>query len=111
MRVFPCADRRFRNDQEMIFYFNVYNPGVDDISGHPKVAVSLSLVRDGRPVGLQFPIFELSELESQPLPHIQVARAIKMGNLPPGIYVLRAEVLDRSRGKAITTQASFELVP
>ena len=111
MRVFPSAERRFRRDQDLIFYFNVYNPTVSVQTGHPDVEVNLSLAREGQPVGVEIPAFQLSQMEYQPLPHIQVARFIKTAQLPPGGYVLRAQVLDRSQGKTVSTQAFFELVP
>lgn len=110
-RIFPCAERRFRRDQKLIYYFNVYNPRVSARTGRPEVDVNLSLARDGRPVGVRMPEFQPSRVEAAPVPHIQVARFLELGSLPPGDYVLRAKISDLEQGKSVLTQASFKLVP
>lgn len=110
-RIFPCAERSFRHDQKLVYYFNVYNPRVSARTGSPEVEVNLSLARDGRPVGVRMPEFQPSRVEAVPVPHIQVARFVELGSLPPGDYVLRAKISDLEQGKSVITQASFKLVP
>lgn len=111
VRIFPCAERHFRDHQNLIFYFNVYYPAMHPERGRPDVQVKLSLLREGRPLQLALPVYEISDLKPAPILHMQVARYLKLAGLAPGAYVLRATVQDRVRGQSVVAQAPFELGP
>ena len=107
--IFPCAVRRFHNQQNLIFYFNVYRPQVRPENGRPDVLVTLTLAREGRPINVILPSYILSEIELTPVRHVQVARYLRLEGLPAGPYLLRAKVEDRIGGRSVSTQAAFEL--
>ncbi len=109
--IFPCAARRFHNQQNLIFYFNVYRPEVRPENERPDVLVTLTLAREGRPLNVILPSYILSEIELIPVPHVQVARYLRLEGLPAGPYLLRAKVEDRVGGRTVFTQAAFELEP
>ncbi len=111
VHIFPCAARRFHNWQNLIFYFNVYHPEVRPENGRPDVLVTLTLAREGRPLHVTLPSYVLSEIESKPVRHVQVAHYLKLEGLPPGSYFLRAKVEDELAGHSVFTQAAFELEP
>ena len=111
VRILPSSDRRFRSPEDLIYYFDVYYPKLDPATGNPDVKVTFSLERDGRMVDLALPAYQASDFELKPLPHVQVARYLKLAGLSPGDYLLRARIQDRVCGRSVSTQASFELLP
>lgn len=111
VRILPTSNRSFRSPQNLIYYFDIYYPKLDPATGHPDVMVTFSLERDGRTVDAVLPAYQVSNLESSPLPHVQVARYLTLVGLSPGDYLLRAHIQDHVCGRSVSTQASFELLP
>ncbi len=106
-RILPAAGRRFSADDRLLFYLNLYRPGVDRDSVRLDLAVSL--YKAGQRVGGMTETIRSKELEADPVPYLKVARYLDLRGLEPGRYLIRAELHDRVRDQRLATQTGFEI--
>jgi len=53
----------------------------------------------------------LTDIQSQPVPHLTFAQYLKLANLAPGKYQAMIETKDMVTRKSTKQEASFEIVP
>ncbi len=109
VKILPSARCHFRNGDNLIFYFDIYNAQSDTHSKKADVAVQLSLMRDGRPMNVHLPDYRLNDYLAEPIPHITLARYLQLANLQPGDYVLIATVRDSLSGETAMSRAAFKV--
>ena len=89
---------------------SVYNAANSSDTGKPLVRVTVRLMKDGQPATRPFD-FVLTEVQSQPVPHLNFAEFIKLASLAPG----RLPGVDRTKDmvtrKFTKQEAAFEMVP
>jgi GWxTD domain-containing protein len=114
IKVVPKPDRTFSKKDELWYFYELRNPGVDD-AGHPRIQMKLELdgtaAANGEKVTRLSP---LSEVEANPLKgvpgHYGVGSAIPLEALPPGEYALRVKVSDTVRKTSYNLQDHFKIV-
>jgi hypothetical protein len=106
----PSADRQFRASDNLIMFLAVYNYANSSESGTPLVRVTVRLSKDGQPVTKPFD-FVLTEIQSQPVPHLTFAEYIRLANLTPGRYQASIETKDMVTRKFTKQEAAFQIVP
>ena len=114
IKVVPKPDRTFSKKDELWYFYELRNPGVDD-AGHPRIQMKLEL--DGTAAGTGEKVARLappSEVEANPLKgvpgHYGVGSAIPLEALPPGDYTLRVKVSDTVRKTSYNLQDHFKIV-
>src|SRR5690606_22683573 len=110
VRVYPSLSNRFRLDQSLKAYFQVYNLAIDQSSGAPDFTITYRLIRDGSTV------VEMSEHTGESVQFYSDRRMVVVENLPieglaAGQYRLEVEVQDRISGDDIVEQADIILEP
>jgi len=105
----PSAARQFRASDNLIMYLAVYN-ATNSETGKPLVRVTVRLMKDGQPATRPFD-YVLTEVQNQPVPHLEFAEYIRLAGLSPGHYQATIEVKDMVTRKSTNQQASFEIVP
>jgi VWFA-related protein len=105
-RVLPLARRVFRNQDKLVFYFDIYNFRLSQLNS-PEVAVTVSLSRSGSAQRLTLP--ELIIRDGQPGSSLSVAKYIELEGLAAGTYFLTANVVDRVAVKTIEARTSFAI--
>jgi hypothetical protein len=108
-KILPSAQCEFRNGDNLIFYFDVYNPKMQT-ENKVDVAVSAWLMRNGQRLALGLPDFRLTRLEPTPLPHLTVARYVRLAGLEPGNYSLVVAVRDLLADRTTIAQAPFTAI-
>lgn len=106
----PSAALKFRNNDNLIMFLDVYNAANSTETGKPLVRVSVRLLKDGQPA-TKFFDFVLTEIQSQPVPHLTFAQYLSLVNLAPGRYQAMIETKDMVTRKATKQEAPFEIVP
>jgi hypothetical protein len=106
----PSAALQFKNTDNLIMFQAVYNAANSPETGKPLVRVSVRLMKDGQPA-TKFFDFVLSDIQSQPVPHLMFAEYLRLANLPPGRYQAMIETKDMVTLKSTKQEASFEIVP
>jgi VWFA-related protein len=105
-KLLPSARRQFRNGDNLIYLFNVYNVG----QAKPAVEVRVSIERPGSSP-MKLPPYRVEQLDSVPVPHVTVGRYVSLAGLPAGRYILSAEAEDLSSKQVCRARTSFEIVP
>ena len=106
----PSAALKFRTSDNLIMFQNVYNAANSTETGKPLVRVSVRLMKDGQPA-TKFFDFVLTDIESQPVPHLTFAQYLPLANLAPGHYQAMIETKDMVTRKSMKQEAPFEIVP
>ena len=114
IKVVPKPDRTFSKKDELWYFYELRNPGVDD-TGTPRIQMKLEL--DGTAAANGEKVTRLappSVVEANPLKgvpgHYGVGSAIPLEALPPGEYTLRVKVSDTVRKTSYNLQDHFKIV-
>ncbi len=122
VKIVPKGDRVFSNKEELSYFVEVLNPGIDEGTNLPKLQVRLELIgapgKDGKPGRtISAPIADTTALPLTGAPgpgQYAVLAGIPLGEmknpLPPGNYTLRVKVFDQVRKQSWTTEQPLKLV-
>jgi len=106
----PSAARQFRTTDNLIMFLGVYNAANSTETGKPLVRVTVRLMKDGQPA-TKFFDYVLTDIESQPVPHLTFAQYVPLTNLAAGRYQAMIETKDMVTRKSTKQEASFDIVP
>jgi len=110
IQIRPSPSREFHPTDNLIIFFKVYNAALARETGKPLVRVTVTLMKDGkqatRPVD-----YQLTEPETEPVPHLTFAKYIKLTGLPPGKYSAVIESRDIVQKKVVKQEAWFVIGP
>jgi len=115
LKVVPKADLAFTNQDDLWYFVEVNNPGIDTASNMPKLQLGIDLLAAGKPVAR----LPLSEAPAAPLSgvtgpgHYAVWDSIplpKMSTpLKPGDYTLKLKIVDTVTKQSYTVEQSFKI--
>jgi VWFA-related protein len=104
----PSPSREFHPTDNLIVFFKLYEAAVAPETGRPLVRVTVTLMKDGKPV--MRPIdYQLTELEPTPVPHLTFAKYIKLSGRLPGKYSVVIESRDIVRQKVLKQEVEFDI--
>ncbi len=108
IRIFPSARRKFLSGDRIVYYLNVYRPGLqEDVA---TLELTMSLFHQGRRVAGKSETVTGQAAAVRTVPEMKLARYLELEGLEPGRYLLRADILDKVRNQTLTTQTSFDIV-
>ena len=110
VQIRPSPSREFHLTDSLIIFFNLYNAGVLIETGKPLVRVTVTLMKDGQPAMRPLD-YQLTEPETEPVPHLTFAKYIKLTGLPTGNYSAIIESRDIVQQKVARQEARFSIVP
>jgi hypothetical protein len=102
----PFPSREFRDTDNLIIFFKLYNfaPAAD--TGLPVVRVTILLMQDGRLVTKPLD-YQLRDIVVEPVPHLTFAKFVKLAGLTPGKYSLTVESRDMVQKKMVSQEVWF----
>lgn len=109
VKILPSARCQFRNGDNLIFYFDIYNAQLDRDKKSADISVKLSLTRGGELVNARLPDYHLNEYSVGPA-HITFSRYLRLAGLSPGDYTLLIDVKDAMGHQSARGQATFSLL-
>ncbi len=104
-QILPSARCDFRNGDNLVFYFDIYDPQMRN--DKPDVEVTLWLMSNGRRLPVKLPSFTLDEPGGDG--RLTLARFVQLAGLAPGEYMLVAEARDRIADRTVQGHASFSV--
>jgi GWxTD domain-containing protein len=121
VKMVPKGDHVFTNRDEVTYFVEVVNPGIDVATNMPKVQVKLELAGTGtkeKPARtITAPIADATPLPLTGVPgpgQYAIMAGIPLGEmknpLPPGDYTLRVKVYDQVSKKSWTVEQPLKLV-
>jgi hypothetical protein len=106
----PSAARQFRATDNLVMLMSVYNAANSPDTGKPMVRVTARVMKDGQPATKPFD-FVLTEIESEPVPHLTFAEYIRLTGMTPGSYTVTIESKDMVTKKLVKQEVPFQIVP
>jgi VWFA-related protein len=110
VRISPSAACQFRDGENLIFYFDIYNVALDSTKKKPDVTVALKLTREGQAVNTALPSFNVTDNPDGPAAHLTFCRFLKLPGLTPGDYTLVIDVKDALGNQTARREADFAIV-
>jgi len=129
LRVIPKADRTFRTEDELWYFVELRNPGVEapvlpegqvPVSGAaptpamPKLQIKIDVAGktvDGKPVKMAAPPREVEAIEVRGVPgHFAVGNALPPSTFKPGEYTFTMKVIDTVKKTSYTLTDKFTVV-
>ena len=121
VKIVPKGDRIFTNKDEITYFVEVVNPGIDEATNMPKLQVKLELAghgtkeKPGRTISA--PIADATPLPLTGAPgagQYAIMAGIPLGDmktpLPAGDYTLRVKVYDQVKKQSWTAEQPLKLV-
>src|SRR5436190_8821674 len=110
VQIRPSPSREFHSTDNLIVFFQLYNAAVSRETGTPLVRVTVTLMKDGKAVTRPID-YQLTETATNPIPHLTLAKYIKLTGLPAGKYSAVIESRDLVQQKVARQEASFLIAP
>lgn len=114
LHVVPKSDATFRPSDELWYFFELRNPGIDPASNAPKVAVKLSVTgktAQGGDVSMTAPAEETPAQELKGVPgHWGIGQAMPLETFKPGDYTMAVKVTDMIAKKTYELKGQFRIV-
>ena len=110
VQIRPSPSREFHATDNLIVFFQLYNAAVSRETGTRLVRVTVTLMIDGKQA-MRPMDYQLTEMATDPVPHLTFAKFIKLTGLPPGKYSAVIESRDIVQQKVVRQEVSFVIVP
>src|SRR5436190_16288872 len=110
VQIRPSPSREFHSTDNLIVFFQLYNAAVSRETGTALVRVTVTLMKDGKAVTRPID-YQLTETATDPIPHLTLAKYIKLTGLPAGKYSAVIESRDLVQQKVARQEASFLIAP
>lgn len=108
VQIRPSTTREFQATDNLIIFFEVYNAVAVVGTGKPNVAVTVTVMKDGKPA-LKPLDYALTEVVAEPVPHLTLAKYVKLAGLARGQYSVVIEARDLAQNKSVKQQTSFSI--
>jgi len=115
LKIVPKADGVFTNKDDLNYFVEIHNPGIDAATNMPKLQMGIDLISKGQTVS-RLPLSEamVGPLSGKPGPgHYALSDAIPLSKLakplPVGDYTLKMKIVDTVTKQSYTLEQSFKI--
>jgi GWxTD domain-containing protein len=114
LKVVPKATLAFKQTDELNYFVEVNNPGIDTATNMPKLQYKLDLIGGGKTISAPLTDAAPLPLTGTPGPgHFAIISSIPLGEmkpaLKPGDYTLRMKVVDSVTKQSYTLEQAFKI--
>lgn len=110
VRVLPSARRQFKNGDNLVYLFCVYNARLSALK-HANLVIRAVLEQPGKQHSVKLPGAHMEEVSEGPISYVPVARYVTLSGLASGRYFLSVEVEDLESKQICRTRTPFEILP
>ena len=115
LKIVPKADGLFTNKDDLNYFVEINNPGIDAATNMPKLQLGIDLLSKGQTVS-RLPLSEaaVGPLSGKPGPgHYALSDTIPLSKmskpLPAGDYTLKMKIVDTVTKQSYTLEQSFKI--
>jgi hypothetical protein len=112
--VVPKGDRAFRKAEDVLFFVELRNFGVDPIRHFPRVQMSLDVVQTTtakKPFKRSAPLVDAVVMPLRGMEgHYNIGSGIPLSGFPPGDYAIQMKVIDAVAQKTYDLMGSFHVL-
>jgi GWxTD domain-containing protein len=114
LKVVPKGDATFKQSEDLWYFFEVRNPGLDTTTNAPKYTMQLTITgttTDGKPKKMVGPVepVQMQELKGV-AGHWAVGQALPLATFAPGDYKIALKLTDGALGKTYELVEGFRVV-
>ena len=106
-KVRPRLGNKFKRDESMGIYLQVYNFGPDEKTQKPACAIEYEIDKMGSNEKLLDFTEDVGKIANASASQVTVEKLLPLRTLPPGTYTLKVRVLDKNRNQSVLQQANF----
>jgi hypothetical protein len=115
LKIVPKADALFTNKDDLNYFVEINNPGIDTATNMPKLQMGIDLLSNGQTIS-RLPLSEamVGPLSGKPGPgHYALSDAIPLSKmskpLPAGDYTLKMKIVDLVTKQSYTLEQNFKI--
>lgn len=115
LKIVPKGDALFTNKDDLNYFVEINNPGIDTATNMPKLQMGIDLISKGQTVS-RLPLSEamVGPLSGKPGPgHYALSDAIPLSKmskpLPAGDYTMKMKIVDTVTKQSYTLEQSFRI--
>jgi VWFA-related protein len=109
VKISPSATCQFRNGENLVFYFDIYNAAPDAAKKKPNLSITLKLAHEGQDINANLPSFDVADSAGSNT-GLTFSRFLRLSGLRPGDYTLVFDVKDTVGNQTARRQANFTIV-
>jgi GWxTD domain-containing protein len=114
LKVVPKSDGAFRKAEDLSYFFELRNPGIDPATSQPKLAMKVTIsgtTAEGKPVKMAGPVEMTPAQELKGVTgHWAVGQAIPLSSFKPGSYTVAIKATDMTLNQAYDLTGTFRVV-
>jgi len=114
LKIVPKGDLRFTNTEDLNYFVEINNPGIDPATNMPKILCQLDLTGEGTTTSAPLTEAPVMSLTGKPGPgHYAMTSSIPLGQvrpaLTPGDYTLKMKIVDSISKQSYNLEQSFKI--
>lgn len=114
LKVVPKSDNTFKPADELWYFYEVRNPGLDETAKTPKLQAKIAVNgkrADGKEVKMQNPLSEVDVQEAKGVAgHYIAGASLPLASFKPGDYNMKIHVVDTITKQTFDIEAPFKVV-
>ncbi|HKO54596.1 MAG TPA: GWxTD domain-containing protein [Thermoanaerobaculia bacterium] len=113
LKVVPKSDNTFKPADELWYFYEVRNPGLDPTANAPKLQAKITVSgkrADGKEVKMQNPLSEVDVQEAKGVAgHYIAGASLPLASFKPGDYSMKIHVVDTVTKQSYDIEAPFKV--
>ena len=113
LKVVPKSDHVFSTSEELWYFFEARNPGLDPTTKQPKLRESVQLTgtsTEGKKIRMELPSYDADAMELKGMPgHFAVGTSIPLDGFKAGDYALSVKLVDTIANKTYELKEAFKI--
>jgi GWxTD domain-containing protein len=107
VKVRPRLGDKFKRDESMGIYLQVYNFGPDEKTQRPTGTIEYEIDKTGSNEKLLDFTEGLEKIVNASASQVTIEKMLPLNTLPPGTYTLKVKATDKNRNQTVLQQANF----
>jgi hypothetical protein len=106
-KVRPRLGNKFKRNESMGIYLQVYNFGPDEKTQKPSGSIEYEVDKAGSNEKLLDFTEDLDKIPNASASQVTIEKTVSLQTLPPGTYTLKIKAFDKNRNQTVLQQANF----
>ncbi len=111
MKVRPRIAPRFRTEERMGIYLQIYNFAADDKTHMPSGSIEYEIDKAGSDEKVMAFSEEIAKIPNASASQVTIGKMLPLANFQPGAYTLKTTATDRIGNQTVQRQANFSVSP
>ncbi len=106
-KVRPRLGDKFKQDEKMGIYIQVYNFGADEKTQKPSGTIEYEIDKAGSNEKIASFSEDVQKIPNASASQVTIEKMVALDKLPPGTYTVKVKATDKNRNQTVQQQANF----